>query len=466
VREDHVPQSSPAATSHRFGQRETDRRWHLPTGRFDQVRPARRACWWGDAITRTRAMAATGTSARMGWCTRFAGRVGIVAPDRVSTAPPGRGTWRDRRRAAVGRSQGRGGERGHLDAASRCVLDRPQLLQALEDLPGMYGDLTRAWNWWQQGRREQERARVWQVLSEWDNDAPDPGVSEQEAEAYGHAAVARVAREVEEDRRRRADLVADQFDQEREYLRLRLLQARSDAAFFGQVLKAPASAAQQADAERRLAESQAAAAVMRDRLGDPEQVVDQAGYLPAQRREVNLRWHMEHWRHPTLRAWATSDRRRFTALLRMPMPEPAAMCAECQAPAAWHDYDISLRLFHPAPAPGSEAATTAALVPGWWERCPACTIYRIGHRWGRSLALPDLDGAQWRALLPPRLRAVFAPAPSRPRPKPLAVIPAGPISEVLARLAEAQQRYPDARVRRGAADGWELWPASQGNRSP
>ena len=32
------------------------------------------------------------------------------------------------------------------------------------------------------------------------------------------------------------------------------------------------------------------------------------------------------------------------------------------------------------------------------------------------------------------------------------------MEEVLARLAEAQKRHPDAEVRRGSGDGWELWP--------
>ncbi len=104
-------------------------------------------------------------------------------------------------------------------------------------------------------------------------------------------------------------------------------------------------------------------------------------------------------------------------------------------------------------------------MPGWWERCPACTAYNIGHRWGGKHALPDFGYEQWLAMLPPMLRTIFGtdqPKPKRkqqPKSEPLAVIPSGPINEVIARLAEAQAEYPTAQVRRGDGDGWELWPS-------
>ena len=44
----------------------------------------------------------------------------------------------------------------------------------------------------------------------------------------------------------------------------------------------------------------------------------------------------------------------------MPVPQPDDMCAECQAPADWHAYGVSLRLFQPKPEPGSQAAETIA----------------------------------------------------------------------------------------------------------
>jgi hypothetical protein len=43
--------------------------------------------------------------------------------------------------------------------------------------------------------------------------------------------------------------------------------------------------------------------------------------------------------------------------------------------------------------------------------------------------------------------------------QPLAVLPSGlPVAEVLQRLQELQQQFPEAEVRRGRANRWELWP--------
>ncbi|MFC4003699.1 hypothetical protein ACFS2C_10000 [Prauserella oleivorans] len=339
-----------------------------------------------------------------------------------------------------------------------------ELLQALADLPGLYSDVSRQWNWREEGRRDQEHDRIWQIIREWDNGAPDREYTEEEAEALGQAELDKVDKRLAEDRKRRADLVAQSYDKDREHLRLNLLRTEAGTAFFTHVLAAPASPDQREDAERRIADRQAAADDLRHQLGDPEQIIDRHGYLPSERREMNLRSHMDCWRHPALCEWAKNDRRRFSALLAMPIPAPASMCSECEAPAKWHEYDLSLRLFHPPPPPGSTAEHLARLLPGWWERCPASTAYNIEHKWGGKHALPDFGYEQWRAMLPPMLRTIFTPA--RPKPKrkrqptakPLAVIPPGPISEVMAKLAEAQAKYPTAQVRRGRSDNWELWP--------
>lgn len=336
----------------------------------------------------------------------------------------------------------------------------PELLQALADLRGMYSDVSRQWNWWQEGRRDQEHDRIWQIINKWDNGAPVREYTEEEADALGQAELDKVSKSLEEDQRRRAAFVAQSYDQDRESLRLRLLRMEYDAAFFAHVLAAPASQAQRENAERRAPGGRGRAAPPARRPGAghrPQQL------LPAERRATNLQLHSELLAAPPLPEWAKNDRRRFNALLAMPMPDPATMCSECEAPTEWHEYDLSLRLFHPPPARGSTAAELARLLPGWWERCPAWTAYNIEHQ--RKHALPEFDYEQWRAMLPPMLRTVFTPAQpratrkQRPKPKPLAVIPSGPISEVMARLAEAQAKYPTAQVRRGDGDGWELWPS-------
>lgn len=338
-----------------------------------------------------------------------------------------------------------------------------QLLEALDDLRGMYSDSSRRWNWWEEGRREREHDRLWAILSEWDNGAT--AGSPEESDATAQVLLDDIDERVERERDRRADLVAKSYDQERETARLQMLRAESDSAFFAQVMAKPATSAQRDDAERRAADSRASAETLRSVLGDPEWVIDRHGYLPAERRTRNLDLHMEFWRHPQLRKWSTTDRRRFRVLLGMPMPTSGQMCSECQAPADWHDYDLSLRLFHPPPEPGSQAETMARLMPGWWERCPACTAYQIGHRWGGKFALPDFDGEQWISMLPPLLRNIFIPTARKPRakaapkPRPLAVIEPGPIDQVLAQLSAAQDAHPQAQVRPGPRGGWELWPA-------
>ena len=132
----------------------------------------------------------------------------------------------------------------------------------------------------------------------------------------------------------------------------------------------------------------------------------------------HLSEHMTFFRHPTLREWSTGQRRRFSQLLAMPAPQAADMCSECQAPADWHSYALSLRLWRGTPQPGSTAAQLAALLPGWWDRCYACTGYQLRHQWAGAGALPDFGAGQWQAMLTPVLRAIFAPATPAPRKPP------------------------------------------------
>jgi hypothetical protein len=57
------------------------------------------------------------------------------------------------------------------------------------------------------------------------------------------------------------------------------------------------------------------------------------------------------------------------------------------------------------------------------------------------------------------------PQPSKPKRQPLAVVPSGlPIAEVVEQLQKLQKQHPDAEVRRGRANRWELWPKEGQNR--
>ena len=60
-------------------------------------------------------------------------------------------------------------------------------------------------------------------------------------------------------------------------------------------------------------------------------------------------------------------------------------------------------------------------------------------------------------------REAETPTPPKPKPQPIAVVPSGlPIAEIVAKLSELQQQYPDAEFRRGRANRWELWRSGGG----
>lgn len=339
-----------------------------------------------------------------------------------------------------------------------------QFLAVLEAFLSMRS-VSASWNWWREGQAKQERHRIEQIVFGWDNGAPPS--TEEEGEAFAANYMKELDANLARTRGNRQRRATRQHDPERANCRLQVLRLESDAAFLTHVASKPKTLAQKTVAQQRALSALEKAVGLRETIGrDLERIIDVHGFTPAERREHHLRSHLDYWRHPRLRDWSRSDNRRFNALLAMPPLTPADMCSECQAPAAWHDYDISLRLFHPAPHAGSQAEAIARTMPGWWERCPACTAYKIEHVWGGKGTLPGFDGEQYLAMLPSLLNAVSGPAPERkpkpsasPKLKPMAVIPGGlPVDEVLVRLAEAQKRYPDAEVRRGSGNGWELWP--------
>lgn len=281
-----------------------------------------------------------------------------------------------------------------------------EFLAALEVLDG--DTVAREWNLWREGQPRREDDRQLGVVFQWEHAEPPPGgyLSKEEVNAEFDARWAEVQRQ------RAARAAA--YDHQRAIARLGLLRARATAGFMRHVLASPASDAQRGKAAELLAAAEEEAAALESQVGDPDMVTDEHGDLPPARREYHRGEHMRMFRHEALRAWSKGQRQRFRQLLAMPVPQPADMCPECQALAAWHSYAVSLRLFQPRPEPGSQAETIARLMPGWWERCPASTDIQIHQQWGRGL--PDFDGTQWQAMLPPLLRAIFAPEPA-PQPK-------------------------------------------------
>jgi hypothetical protein len=290
---------------------------------------------------------------------------------------------------------------------------RPDFLAALEAVTaGSVAAAAREWNWWQEGRPQQERDRAMGVLREWNHATPPPGgyIADEDIQSY----LAAKAAERESERQARAA----GYDKERARARLTMLDAEATAGFMRHIISSPASDAQLAKARELLAASEREAAALRDQVGDPDAVTDEHGDLPPARRERNLVDHVWLFRHRALREWSTGQRPRFRQLLAMPPPRPQDMCADCQAPADWHACALSLCLWRGRPEPGSKAAEIARLMPGWWDRCYASTSYQLRHVWGGADVLPDFGGEQWRAMLTPVLRAIFdpvKPAPRKPR---------------------------------------------------
>jgi hypothetical protein len=312
------------------------------------------------------------------------------APDLIVTAPNGI-AWK---RRPSGTSSG------------------PEFLAALATLTDYGGRIAREWNWWQDGRRAIEDERIQEVVRQWDHAEPPPG-------GYLTAEQLQVRLDASQAEREQArQLRGARYDKDLAAARLRLLSAQATSGFMRHVLARPATAAQRDRAQEFLAASEQEAVELAVLVGDPDAIPDKHGDMPGDRRERHLAEHMTFFRHPLLRRWSAGPQRRFRSLLAMPAPQAADMCSECQAPVDWHTYALSLRLWPGTPEPGSAATTLAKLLPGWWERCLACTSYQIRHQWGGDGALPDFDGAQWQAMLAPVLRVIFAPAPPTPRKQP------------------------------------------------
>ena len=120
---------------------------------------------------------------------------------------------------------------------------------------------------------------------------------------------------------------------------------------------------------------------------------------------------------------------RLDKLLAIPRQEVEDMCADCALPVRHHGYTSP---------------------PYDWP-CPSWP----GQRAIRADVMKMLETFQKRRESEPA-------APPALKPQPLAVVPSGlPIGEVVERLQELREQFPDAEVRRGRANRWELWPTSE-----
>lgn len=320
------------------------------------------------------------------------------------------------------------------------------------------------WNPWVLDDRAEELQRAEQVMEDWQRAEPDHRYMTEEEFA---------AREAERDRefeeRRTADakrheLDRERYDARREHARLSLLEHQSRLEYelreimgFRDGTRFPAMDQgrrnkQEAELEGSIASLNAEIERLAAVVGDPEDVVDKWGWLPRDRREsmlvdyrIRRQSEVEELRRkiPELKAAlkAATDQgersrtrgnlglenHRLEKLLAVPQLSVEDMCADCPQPFASHGWST----------------------PPWDGPCPAWP----GWAAQRKEAWKILESA-----------SQAKPAPTEPpkaKAKPLAVIPSGlPISEVIERLKELQEQYPDAEVRRGRANRWELWPAA------
>jgi len=319
------------------------------------------------------------------------------------------------------------------------------------------------WNPWVLDDREAELEHATQVMDQWTR--AEPGhrmLTQKQVEA-------RMAKLDQERERKRAKhekeraARAAHYSQERADARLALIEHQSrlehelaEASGFGDGSRFPLMDPKRRQEEitkldesieQRRREIERLAAV----VGDPEAVVNERGLLPRERRELTLM----HYRYEReagirrlrkdlpeleaglkaatdrkeLRDKTTTTRRQLDELLAIPPLVADDMCSECPTPMAKHGW-VTPPFDGPCPA-----------WPGWAARL---------RRAREILASAARD----------------APKPTKPpvpKPEPLAIIPSGlPNAEVTQRLMELQKKYPDAEVRRGRANRWEIWPMESG----
>jgi hypothetical protein len=329
------------------------------------------------------------------------------------------------------------------------------------------------WNPWWMTERRAEYDAAWETCEQWTRRDPDPdppgkSVEEYEAEleqklAEAEAQAAAEEKQAERDRAKRAA----RYDPQRAQARLALLEEQGILAdkvrerdeLISRDLF-PLIDDRQRDShlaalERAIAAGQRAVDELAAVVGDPETVCDERGWLPAERRELSLRAFKQRreaeirqlrTRIParqaelktltgrseraTLREALRKDAARLASLEAMPPMQADDMCPECVSPA-WHSPGVTLNL--------TDMSSTGGPCPAW-------------PRWAQQIEKLH------RALREPPARPSGPPAP---KPRPIAVIPAGlPIEELISKLDAIRVDHPGAQIRQGKGNRLEIWPPS------
>ncbi len=327
------------------------------------------------------------------------------------------------------------------------------------------------WNPWVREDRADELEEAEQKFSEWTR--AEPGfkpltLAQWRARERRDAAKAKKGHEEEE--RAREDRRA-QYDPAREAERLALLELENgqrrcqrehdelvNRTRFPAMDDARRAAAV-AECQGHLEKYETQLPLLRERVGEPESIVDEHGRLPSERRELarvmlSIRRQQEvrelrtevsglsdtldatkgRTERATVRDELTRATRRLEQWLAIPPVDPQDMCSECSSLQDWHESGTLGDLHGPCPA-----------WPQWAARLQKA----------RDILMSVSEGDKPKA------------PPPEPKPTPIAVLPSGlPIGEVIARLTDLQAQHPGAEVRRGRANRWEIWPGAQSSPAP
>jgi hypothetical protein len=313
------------------------------------------------------------------------------------------------------------------------------------------------WNPWVREDRADEYKQASMVMDQWRRAEPGHRMlttKQIEADWFRQDRERENARQrLEEERETRKAL----YDEERAEARLALLEQTSLVPhevteltqYQDETLLSKMDDTRRRERIIKLERSIAARRIEIDRLtslvGDPGTVIDQNGWLPGERREAMLlHYRFERERRvrglrtqiPELTAtverkdrWkVTSLQRELNALLAVPPLTADDMCSDCPVPLADH-----------------------GVANHEWSVCSLAGAARPAEASTRNFGTGVREA-----------EATTQQAPKPPKPEPLAVIPSGlPICEIMERLAQLQQQFPDAQVRRGRANRWELWPKTR-----
>jgi hypothetical protein len=320
------------------------------------------------------------------------------------------------------------------------------------------------WNPWIRDERAADIDQAVEVMGKWQRAEPGHrhlSLKQREAQ-QARRERKREQQRAKDNARRERDKA--RFDEERATARLRLIEVQAsldhgltELAGFRDGTKFPAM-----DPKRRTSEIEELEQKVErlhpevERLtpivGDPEDVVDAHGWLPRDRRQQT--W----WSY-----WL--DRERKVRDLKQKLPELEA------APKA--TTDRAERRDRRAKLADANRDLERLIAEGPFtaeEMCSECATPMALHGWVWPPGHPCRAWPGWAARMREvrqmletfaKRREAEATPPAKPKPQPLAVVPSGlPIAEVVAKLTELQARFPDAEVRRGRTNRWELWPTA------